>query len=306
MQMQTIWSDRGAAHAAGGPVPGDESPTLMMASRGGSLALVDAAASAWLVLRGSAGIECREGRFMLSCGQWIVLERDSRPLLHAAADGLVVGVALSSRMQSLAAVEGGLFPGLGAMTPGTRASALRLWRRCAPFVRNGAGQHEVERLRIEPLLRLLAAQQAGYRDLIDRCPGRSLQRRRQVFARMQRAWLYMAGNLDRPVRIPKLAGLGSVSVWYFTKTFQALYGEGPQAASTRLRLAHAARLLQGTRLSVGEAGAACGFENNCSFSRAFRARFGMPPSLYRLHRSGTPHAANRAGMRGQATPAWGP
>ncbi|MGY1408305.1 MULTISPECIES: helix-turn-helix transcriptional regulator [unclassified Luteimonas] len=306
MQMQTIWSDRGGAHAAGGQLPGDDLPVLMMASRGGSLAIADAAASAWMVLRGSAGIDCREGRFVLSRGQWIVLERDSRPLLHTAVDGLVVGVALSPRMQAMAAVEGGLFPGLGTMAAGARHAALRLWRRCAQFMRNRTGQHEVERLRIEPLLRLLASQQTGFRELVDRCPGRSLRRRRQVFARMQRAWLYMAGNLDRPVRIPELAGLGSVSVWYFTKTFQTLYGEGPQAASTRLRLVHAARLLRGTRLSVGEAGAACGFENNCSFSRAFRARFGMPPSRYRLHGAGTPHAANRAGMWGQATQAWGP
>jgi AraC family transcriptional regulator len=203
-------------------------------------------------------------------------------------------------MQPQPALDGGLFPGLGQMAAGTRGGALRLWRRCAGFTRNAVAVHRVERPRIDAVLRLLCAQQAQLRELVDRCPGRSLRRRRQVFARMQRAWLYMAGNLDRPVRIPELAGLGSVSVWYFTKTFQALYGEGPQAASTRLRLAHAARLLRGTRLSVSEAGEACGFENNCSFSRAFRARFGMPPSRYRLHGAGAPHAANRTGMHRQA------
>jgi AraC family transcriptional regulator len=42
-------------------------------------------------------------------------------------------------------------------------------------------------------------------------------------------------------------------------------------------------------LSVSEIGAVCGFENNCSFSRAFRERYGTPPSLYRLEvkRGGT-------------------
>lgn len=301
MQMHTIWSDRGAAHTLAPAPPADDIPTLMAASRGGSLAAADGSASAWLVLRGSATLECREGRFSLSRGQWIVLEREARPLLHAAGDGLVLALTLPPRLQPQAALDGGLFPGLGRLTAGAAPAALRLWRRCAPMTRNVAAIHAVDRLRLDALLRLLAAQQAGLRELVERCPGRSLRRRRQVFARMQRAWLYMAGHLDRPVRIGELAELGSVSVWYFTKTFQALYGEGPQAASTRLRLAHAARLLRGSRLSVSEAGAACGFENNCSFSRAFRARFGMPPSRYRAPAAGTPQAANRTGMRGQAS-----
>lgn len=237
---------------------------------------------------------------MLAAGQWLVLEGEARPLLHAAADGLVAGIVLPPRLPAQANVDGGLVPGLGRLAPGARVAALRLWRGCAPFSRNAADVHEVQRLRLEAVLRLLAAQQAGLRELVDRCPGRSQRRRRQVFARMQRAWLYLAGHLDRPVRLAELAERGNVSVWYFTKTFHALYGEGPQAASTRMRLAHAAGLLRGSRLSVGEAGAACGFENNCSFSRAFRARFGMPPSRYRAPAAGTPHAANRTGMHGQA------
>src|SRR5690606_9366369 len=100
-------------------------------------------------------------------------------------------------------------------------------------------------------------------------------------------------NLDRPVRLAELAERGNVSIWHFTKTFHALYGEGPQAASSRMRLAKAARLLRSSRLSIGEAGAACGFENNCSFSRAFRAHFGAPPD-------GAPEAANQTGTDGQA------
>lgn len=299
MQMRTMWSDRGGAHDASGPTADDLS-TLMLASRGGSLAASGAGASAWLVLRGSATLECREGRFVLVAGQWLVLEGDAGPLLHAAGDGLVLGLALGSRMPAQAMADSALFPGLGQLAPGARLAALRLWRGCAPFARNAAGLHEVERLRLEAVLRLLAAQQAGLHALVDRCPGRSLRRRRQVFARMQRAWLYLAGNLDRAVRLAELAERGNVSVWYFTKTFHALYGEGPQATSTRMRLAHAARLLRASPLSVGEAGAACGFENNCSFSRAFRARFGVPPSRYRVPHAGTPHAANQAGMHGQA------
>ncbi len=302
MLVQTIWSDRGWAHAVDGAESGRDAPALMVASRGGSVAVGGSSPTAWLVLRGSAVLECRDGRFGLARGQWVVVDGDACPTLQTASDAMCVGVVLCRRTQPMA--DGALFPGLGEMAAGARVEALRAWRRCAGFARNTPREQIVDRLRLEPLLRLLVAQQAGFRELVDRCPGRSLRRRRQVFARMQRAWMHLAGNLDRPVRISELAALGSVSVWYFTKTFQAIHGEGPQAASSRMRLAQAARLLRGTRLSVGEAGEACGFENNCSFSRAFRARFGMPPSRYRL--AAAPHAAKRTGMRRQASAASGP
>ena len=94
-----------------------------------------------------------------------------------------------------------------------------------------------------------------------------------------------------------------MSTWYFTKIFHALYGEGPQAMAARLRLGHAARLLSETSLSVSEIGAVCGFENNCSFSRAFRERYGTPPSLYRMNGAyaETDSAKSRGSERKAAT-----
>ena len=105
--------------------------------------------------------------------------------------------------------------------------------------------------------------------------------RRQVLARMQRARLHLEGNPQRVVRIGELATIASLSVWYFSKTFHALYGESPQACGLRIRLEHAARLLAGGSLAVGEIAQHCGFENCCSFTRAFRAYAGMPPTHYR-------------------------
>lgn len=303
MEMRVVWSDRGGALDLDAAPGCDESPGLAVLSRGGSLVVSTPAATAWLVLRGSLDVECREGRFELGPGQWISLERDARPMLYAGAGGLAVGIALTASMQVQLhqSAQVTLFPGIGAAAPGMRATALGLWRRCAAYDRNEIRRREVDRHPLGQLLRLLAAQQLAYRVLVDRCPGRSLRRKRQVFSRMQRAWMYLEGHLGRAVRIPELAELSNVSVWYFTKTFHALYGEGPQAASARMRLRHAVKLLQQTRLSVSEVGAACGFENNCSFSRAFRAQFGVPPSLHRLRDAALPASpANRSDMRRQA------
>lgn len=304
MEMQVAWVDRGSALELEPPAGGDESAALLALGRGGSLVVPTAAATLWLVLRGAAAVECREGRFELAGGQWLSLDRDARPQVDAGARALVLGVALTASMQLQLqqSAQAAVFPGLGGAIPGTATTALRLWRRCAGFARNEVRVRDVDRLPFGQVLRLLAQQQFEYRDLVDRCPGRSLRRKRQVFSRMQRARLYLEGHLDRAVRIAELADLSSVSVWYFTKTFHALYGEGPQAASARLRLAHAAGLLARTRLSVSEVGAACGFENNCSFSRAFRSQYGVPPSLHRLHGAAVPTGrANRFDMRRQAT-----
>ena len=300
MQMHTIWSDRGTVHEACGP-PGAELPALMPPAAAAAGPSRPRRVPGWCCVAGSSAARAGSARRRPVAA----LEAEARPL-HADDDGLVAALTVPPRpgpgpgLGLAATGDGPLFPGLGSLAPGARAAALRLWRGCAPFARNVAGVHTVDRPRLEAVLRLLAAQQAGLRGLVDRCPGRSLHRRRQMFTRMQRAWLYLAGNLDRPVRLAELAERGNVSIWHFTKTFHALYGEGPQAASSRMRLAKAARLLRSSRLSIGEAGAACGFENNCSFSRAFRAHFGVPPSLYRAPADEAPEAANQTGTDGQA------
>jgi len=102
-----------------------------------------------------------------------------------------------------------------------------------------------------------------------------------VFGRMQRARLYLEGNSHRVVRIGELAELTNFSSWYLSKTFQSLYEESPQSLSARLRLERAADLLRDTDMMVGEVAAASGFDNCCSFARAFRARYGTSASRFR-------------------------
>jgi AraC family transcriptional regulator len=48
-----------------------------------------------------------------------------------------------------------------------------------------------------------------------------------------------------------------------------------------MRLEHAADLLKNTSMMIGEVAAASGFDNCCSFARAFRARFGTSATRYR-------------------------
>ena len=95
-------------------------------------------------------------------------------------------------------------------------------------------------------------------------------------------------------RIGELARWSHFSPWYFSKIFQSVYGQAPQQYAARLRLEQARRLLVEGRLPVTEVSLASGFESPCSFARAFRARFGVSASEYRLMHARPAHAGGRS------------
>jgi len=263
-------------------------------ARLGSLQASATAFTVWIQLRGSAWIEAKEGRFELQRGQWLAFERDSRPLVQADRDGLCIGLSLDAdALKALGRMaDATLYAGRGALPAREARIALRLWRQAA--ARPG------DVLAMRPVLLHLASMQGELSHRVQRCPGRSRVRKRQVFGRMQRAHLYLEGHRDRVVRISELAELTNFSSWYLSKTFQSLYEESPQALSARLRLERAADLLRETPMMIGEVAAASGFDNCCSFARAFRARFGVSASQYRQAATVPPESAKSANGRSKA------
>ncbi|NZA25849.1 helix-turn-helix transcriptional regulator [Luteimonas sp. SJ-92] len=271
---QTLWADRGqllsCSADAGAAATG---ATRIGLSRLGGAKAPAGSLSIWIQLRGSGWLESREGRFRLGRGEWMAFERDSAPSLQMDAHGLCIGLDIAegtlATLERLA--DSALYAGRGRLSRRDARIALRLWRTA------GGDDHDA----VRPLLLHLVAIQGELAAGVRRCPGRSRSRKRQVFGRMQRARLYLEGNSDRVVRIGELADLTNFSSWYFSKAFQSLYDESPQALSARLRLERAAELLRSTSMMIGEVAAASGFDNCCSFARAFRARFGTSATRYR-------------------------
>ncbi len=253
----------------------DLPPTCLGVARLGSLQTAGTSFTVWIQVRGSAWVEAKEGRFRLRQGQWIAFEKESRPLVQAGRNGLCIGLSLNAdAMRMLTELaDCGLYAGRGDISRADARVALRLWR--------DALQSELPAHGLRPLLLHLATLQRSLATHVQRCPGRSRSRKRQVFGRMQRARLYLEGNSHRVVRIGELAELTNFSSWYLSKTFQSLYEESPQSLSARLRLERAADLLRDTDMMVGEVAAASGFDNCCSFARAFRARYGTSASRFR-------------------------
>ena len=93
--------------------------------------------------------------------------------------------------------------------------------------------------------------------------------------------VHIQAHLDEDLSLDVLSAKASLSPAHFQRTFQALIGETPKNYVARLRLERAAfrLLIQEARLL--DIALDCGFQNHETFSRAFRRRFGMPPSSYR-------------------------
>lgn len=269
------WVDRG--HQLNVPLH-DEGTGSIGISRMSSVQLPGGISTLWMQLRGATVVRAREGEFLLRRGDWMVLERDSRPALQADRAGICVGLCLNSdTLDALGKGEVPLFPGRGRMSGDDMQIALRLWRRIA----RAAESRVSARAYLRPLLLHMADLQRGIASQVRLCPGRSLGRKRHVLARLQRARLFLEGHTDRVVRIGELAELASLSYCYFSKAFQAVYGQSPQAYGARLRLERAARLLRDSDMIVGEIAVASGFENAASFARTFRAHFGSCATDYR-------------------------
>lgn len=273
--LPPLWVDRGQAISFKKAPPDGSTHRCVGVARLGSVQTSGTLFTLWVQLRGSAWIESKDGRFRLNSCEWIAFEKDSSPSVQADRNGVCIGIALGAdALQMLGEISStGLYAGRGSMSRAEARVLIRLWRAVQ---KNGH-----DRFALRPLLLHLAALQSELAEAVQRCPGRSRQRRQQVFGRMQRARQYLEGNSHRVVRIDELAELTSFSSCYLTKTFQSLYAESPQSLSSRLRLDRAAQLLRETDMLVSEVASASGFDNNCSFARAFRQRFGVTAREFR-------------------------
>lgn len=258
---------------------GDAMARWLAVARMGSLRTGASGFSIWIQLRGQTRVVAREGSFTLRPGEWLALDRDSAPELLAGRSGATLGVLLPADPGG--GRRGELLPGRGCMSLRDLRIAIRLWRNGSDAATRGDRSSDAALHALASMQAHLCALQRELDGGISRCPGRSVRRKRQVFGRLQRARLFLDGHRNRVVRLTELAELTSFSSWYLSKTFHEIYEESPQAASVRLRLEHACDLLSSTDYSISEIGAACGFDNSCSFARAFRARFLSTATAYR-------------------------
>ena len=84
--------------------------------------------------------------------------------------------------------------------------------------------------------------------------------------------------------VGSLAQAAGMSRTSFITRFRAAAGEAPISYLTRVRLAQAAGYLSTTSKNARQIAHLVGYDNEASFSKAFRRAFGRPPGQYRRER----------------------
>ena len=92
---------------------------------------------------------------------------------------------------------------------------------------------------------------------------------------------YILDNVSGPVRLSAAAALAGMSESAFSRYFKRSSGQNFTDLVRKLRLAHAAKLLQHTADPVARIAAAVGYENLSNFNRQFLRELGETPSAYR-------------------------
>ncbi|WP_299801318.1 AraC family transcriptional regulator [uncultured Maribacter sp.] len=86
-----------------------------------------------------------------------------------------------------------------------------------------------------------------------------------------------------PVSIQDLAQLTNMSLSTFKKEFKKIYNSTPNAYIIDKRTEKVANLLKLSNQSISEIGYQCGFNSLPHLSRVFKAKYGVPPTEYRLN-----------------------
>ena len=88
-------------------------------------------------------------------------------------------------------------------------------------------------------------------------------------------------SIAYPWRIAEIAELAGLSTTQLERLCRRTLGMSPRGVLQRLRIEHAVGLLSSTDLTAGEVAAECGFYDQSSFTRQFRAVLGLTPGAYR-------------------------
>ncbi|MEL6218037.1 MAG: GlxA family transcriptional regulator [Pseudomonadota bacterium] len=101
-------------------------------------------------------------------------------------------------------------------------------------------------------------------------------------AKLRAAIRAMEAQLEEPAGIPAIAEAAGVSQRQLERLFRTHVGRSPLRYYADIRLDRARGLVTQTEMALREVALACGFANPETFSRAYRARFGLSPRSDRV------------------------
>jgi len=100
-------------------------------------------------------------------------------------------------------------------------------------------------------------------------------------SRMVNVLNYIQENLDNDLCLDELAKQACFSRYHFHRIFSGMLGESVKELVRRLRLERAALQLKTSKMSVLQISLAAGYESDMAFSRVFKTKTGLLPSVFR-------------------------
>src|ERR1051326_2350905 len=99
--------------------------------------------------------------------------------------------------------------------------------------------------------------------------------------RLLRVLVHIQQHLDDSLGLGELAAIACFSPHHFHRVFKGMVGETVMGHVRRLRLERAAGELKLGHRSVTDIAFQAGYETHEAFSRAFKAKYGIAPILFR-------------------------
>lgn len=106
---------------------------------------------------------------------------------------------------------------------------------------------------------------------------------------VEKALRMMRDDLEQDWTLPQIAAKAKMNPSYFSDTFRKSTGETFTACLARLRSERACRLLESTRLGIGEVAFAAGFRSISQFNRVFKKLNGTSPGKFRESKINAAH-----------------
>ena len=249
------------------------------AHRGTRLELPHGWLSVWLPLRGEVELESALCRWMLQ-GQLLVA-REGQMQGSANSDAMWLALAAPNATWKalLAPVATDADAGAGAveLLPRQRPCPRGLrWQlvHLARIARAGCAAPDRDAA-LRELCASLLEQQRDLQPLLDRCSGRTPQRRLLTLQRLLRVHALVERGSDAHLDLRQLASSASYSPWHLIRMYRDVFGETPSEHIVRLRLSRAWALVRDSALPVCEITEQLGFESPSAFCRAFKNAYGL-------------------------------
>lgn len=227
-----------------------------------------------VVLAGKGYFEWDKEKVLLSAGDCILCRKGRHYVQKTGPDDLMTEVYIHFDWKSgPSGLPAGLVRSLPHVVHGIedmgffRTLVLRVVESCH---QRGAQDRAVAWLRaaLEEL-----ARQGG--------KGQVAGPRREREASIRRVAMEVLENVAHPWRVDEMARRAGISADHFRRLFRRINGISAGEYILNSRMEAARQQLRQSSLSVGEIADVLGFSDISSFSRVFKTRVGIPPSVFR-------------------------